>query len=116
MGIVLCVLCIALWLFAAYIIGKISPADVVTVQPFEISAEIGNRTALSGKSASDIVVDILNDAAGHAAQFHGTDYYKYVGAGAQPLSLEQPIKVPIQTSYGIELKGVSVDNLLLLYD
>jgi tetratricopeptide (TPR) repeat protein len=115
-GILLCFLCLALWLFAGYVIGKVSPADVVTVQPFEISTEIGNRTALSGKSASDIVVDILNDAAGHAAQFHGTDYYKYVGAGAQPVSLQQAIKVPIQTSYGIELKGVSIDNLLHLYD
>ncbi len=116
LGLLLCLICLGVWLSVGYVIGKVSPADVVTVQPFEISAEIGNRTALSGKSASDIVVDILNDAASHAAQFHGTDYYKYVGAGAQPVSLQQAIRVPIQTSYGIELKGVSVDNLLHLYD
>jgi hypothetical protein len=113
LGILLCFLCLVL---TGSVIGKVSPADAVTVQPFEISPEIGNRTTLSGKSASDIVVDILNDAAGHAAQFHGTDYYRYVGTGAQPVSLEQAIKVPIQTSYGIELKGVSLDNLLHLYD
>jgi tetratricopeptide (TPR) repeat protein len=58
----------------------------------------------------------LNDAASHAAQFHGTDYYQYVGAGAQPVSLHQAIKVPIQTSYGIELKGISVDSVMNLYD
>jgi hypothetical protein len=59
-------------------------------------------------------VDILNDAASHAAQFHGTDYYKYVGTGAQPVYLHPAIRVPIQTSYGIELKGI--DSVLRLYN
>ncbi|MCU1248271.1 MAG: hypothetical protein JWQ49_1300 [Edaphobacter sp.] len=116
LGMLMIVLCLALWLFSGYVLGKLSPEYMVTVQPFEISPEIGNRTSLSGKSASDIVVDILNDAASHAAQFHGTDYYKYVGTGAQPVSLHQAIKVPIQTSYGIELKGISVDSVLHLYN
>src|ERR1700736_492121 len=83
-GILLVLACVSLWLLSGYILGKISPEYMVTVQPFEISPEIGNRTSLSGKSASDVVVDILNDAASHAAQFHGTDYYRYVGAGSQP--------------------------------
>ena len=95
--------------------GKLFPEYMVTVQPFEISPGIDNRTSLSGKSASDIVVDILNDAASHAAQFHGIGYYKYVGAGAQPVCLHQAIKVPVQTSYGIELKGISVDSVIHLY-
>jgi tetratricopeptide (TPR) repeat protein len=110
------VVCIAFWVSSGYVLGKLSPEYMVTVQPFEISPEIGKSTSLSGKSASDIVVDILNDAASHAEQFHGTDYYNYAGTGAQPVSLHQAIKVPIQTSYGIEVKGISVDNIMHLYD
>src|SRR3954451_17722153 len=97
LGMLIIVLALALWLLGGFVLGKLSPEYMATVQPFEISPEIGKSTSLSGKSASDIVVDILNDAAGHAVQFHGTDYYKYVGTGAQPVSLHQAIKVPIQT-------------------
>jgi hypothetical protein len=117
LGIVVFFLCLALWIFIGYVLGKLSPEYMVTVQPFEVLPEAGNHSSLSGKSASDTVVDILNDAASHAAQFHGTDYYNIdVAAGAQPVSLHQAIRVPIQTSYGIELKGISVDNILHLYD
>ncbi len=41
----------------------------MTVQPFETLPEVANRGSLSGKSASDLVVDIVNDAASHAALF-----------------------------------------------
>ena len=116
LGMLIIVLGIAAWVLSGYVLGKLSPGYMVTVQPFEISPEIGKSTSLSGKSASDIVVDILNDAASHAEQFHGTDYYNYAGTGAQPVSLHQAIKVPIQTSYGIEVKGISVDTVLRLYD
>jgi Flp pilus assembly protein TadD len=117
LGILLVLFCVSLWLLSGYVLGKISPEYMVTVQPFEVSPEIGNRTSLSGKSASDIVVDILNDAASHAAQFHGTDYYSYGGeVKPQPVCLHHAIKVPIQTSYGIELKGISVDSVMHLYD
>jgi tetratricopeptide (TPR) repeat protein len=116
-GILLVLFCLALWLFSGYVLGKLSPEYMVTVQPFEISPAIDKGISLSGKSASDIVVDVLNDAASNAAQFHGTDYYNIdVCAGAQPVSLHQAIKVPIQTSYGIELKGISVDSILHLYE
>jgi hypothetical protein len=110
-------LCAALWLAGGYILSKLSPQYMVTVQPFEILPEIASHSSLSGKSASDIVVDIMNDAASHAAQFHGTDYYKYdLGAAAQPVSLRRAIKIPIQTTYGIELQGISVDKVLNLYN
>jgi hypothetical protein len=73
LGILLFLICLALWLFTGYVLNKIHPEYMVTVQPFEISPEVDNHSSLSGKSASDIAVDILNDAASHAAQFHGTD-------------------------------------------
>jgi hypothetical protein len=116
LSIALGALSFVIWLASGYVLGKLSPQYMVTVEPFEISSEVGNRTSLSGKSASDIVVDIVNDVASHASKFHGIDYYNYVGAGAQPVSLHQAIKIPVQTSYGIELKGISVDSILHLYD
>ena len=67
LGVLLFFLLLVLWLFSGYVLGKLSPEYMVTVQPFEILPEIGNRSSLSGKSASDIVVDIVNDAASHAA-------------------------------------------------
>jgi len=109
-------LCLVLWIVSGYVVGKLSPGYMVTVQPFETLPEVANRGSLSGKSASDLVVDIVNDAASHAALFHGTDYYRYdSGVSAQPVSLRRAIKVPIQTSYGIELQGISVDKVLQLY-
>jgi tetratricopeptide (TPR) repeat protein len=116
LGILVALLGLAVWVGSGFVLGKVFPEYEVTVQPFEISSEIANRPSLSGKSASDIVVDILNDAASHASQFHGTEYYKYDGTGAQPVSLHQQIKIPVQTSYGIAVKGVSVDSVLQLYD
>jgi hypothetical protein len=114
-GILLLPLSLAVVSAVGYVQGIHSPEFVITVQPFEISPESHNQASLSGKSASDIVVDILNDAARHAAKFHGTDYYQYVGAGTQPVCLHEAIKIPTQTSYGIELKGISIDSLLHLY-
>jgi hypothetical protein len=118
LGVLLSLLCVGLFLFSGYVLGKISPEYMVTVQPFEILPESGSPGSLSGKGASDMVVDILNDVANHAAQFHGTDYYRYtvMDGAVQPVSLHQVIKVPAQTSYGIELKGISVDSVLHLYD
>lgn len=117
LGIVVLFLGFAVWSAAGLILGKISPQYMVTVQQFEITPEPGSSgPSLSGKGASDIVLDILNEAASHASQFHGTEYYKYEDTGVQPVSLHQAIKIPVQTSYGIALKGISLDNLLQLYD
>ena len=74
LGIMLFLVCLAVWLLSGYVLGKMFPEYMVTVEPFEVISETGNHSSLSGKSASDMVVDILNDAASHAAQFHGTDF------------------------------------------
>lgn len=95
--------------------GKISQQYMVTVQPFEIPPAIAGHVSLSGKNAADIVVDTLNDASAHASQFHGTEYYRYDNGGTQPVALHQTIKIPVETSYGIELNGISLDSLMGLY-
>jgi tetratricopeptide (TPR) repeat protein len=104
------------WLALGFFLGKVSQQYMVTVQPFEISPAIANHVSISGKNAADIVVDTLNDAATHASQFHGTEYYRYDSTGAQPVALHQAIKIPVQTSYDIELKGISLDSLIRLYN
>ena len=47
---------------------------------------------------------------------HGTEYYRYDSTGAQPVALHQAIKIPVQTSYDIQLSGISLDSLIRLYN
>jgi tetratricopeptide (TPR) repeat protein len=115
-GVVVAILCLGTWLAFGFFLGKVSQEYMVTVQPFEISPAIANHVSISGKNAADIVVDTLNDASTHASQFHGTEYYRYDRTGAQPVALHQAIKIPVQTSYDIELKGISLDSLIRLYN
>jgi tetratricopeptide (TPR) repeat protein len=115
-GVLVAILALGTWLAFGFFLGKASPKYMVTVQPFEISPAIANHVSISGKTAADIVVDTLNDAATHASQFHGTEYYRYDNTGAQPVALHQAIEIPVQTSYDIELKGISLDSLIRLYN
>jgi tetratricopeptide (TPR) repeat protein len=113
---VLAFLGVVTWLAIGFYLGKTSQEYMVTVQPFEIPPAIANHVSLSGKNAADIVVDTLNDAATHASQFHGTEYYRYATAGAQPVALHEAIKIPVQTSYDIQLNGISLDSIIRLYN
>ncbi len=110
------ILVLGIWLAFGFFLGKVSQQYMVTVQPFEISPAIANHVSISGKNAADIVVDTFNDAATHASQFHGTEYYRYDRAGSQPVALHQAIKIPVQTSYDIQLSGISLDSLIRLYN
>src|ERR1700761_1254017 len=65
--VLLAILGVSGWVGAGFVLGKLSPEYMVTVQQFEVSPEIANRFSLSGKNASDIVVDVLNDVATHAS-------------------------------------------------
>jgi tetratricopeptide (TPR) repeat protein len=116
LGILLGLLGFGIWLAIGFALGKLYPARSVTVQQFEISSEIANRGSVSGKTASDIVVDTLNDTASRALAYHGTDYYNWGSTGSQPVALRQSITVPLQASYGIQISGVSLDSLIQLYD
>jgi Flp pilus assembly protein TadD len=93
------------------------PQCVAVVQEFEVSPEAARQLSMSGKSASNIVLDLLNQHAVLGSQFHGADYYLYdAKAGIQPIALEQSIKIPVQSSYGIEVKGVSIDTIVKVYN
>jgi tetratricopeptide (TPR) repeat protein len=116
LGILLFLLLLGIWLAFGFVLGKMFPERAVTVQQFEISSEIADRASVSGKTASDIVVDILNDSAKRASAFHGTDYYHYGLDSSQPLALRTTMIVPLQASYGIVINGISLDSLIQLYD
>lgn len=92
------------------------PQCLAVVQEFEISPEVAKRVSLSGKTAANMVIDILNQHASDGARFHGSEYYTYDAAGAQSIALEQSMKVPVQSSYGIEVKGISIDTIVKVYN
>ncbi|MCU1250423.1 MAG: hypothetical protein JWQ49_3452 [Edaphobacter sp.] len=92
------------------------PEYIVTVQQFEIAPEVATKLSITGKGASDIVIDILNRTATDGSLFEGSDYYRYDQHGAQPVILKGTIKVPVENSYGIEVNGISIDSLFKVYD
>lgn len=92
------------------------PQCLAVVQEFEVSPEVAKRLSMSGKNASNIFVDTLNQHAALGSQFHGAEYYLYDITGTQSIALEQSIKVPVQSSYGIEVKGVSIDTIIKIYN
>ena len=71
LGVLLFFLFLVLWLFSGYALGKLSPEYMVTVQPFEILPEIGNRSSLSGKSGSYLVGSLHYD--GHSFMWADLD-------------------------------------------
>jgi tetratricopeptide (TPR) repeat protein len=115
-GLLVVILGLGTYLAIGSVLGKLSEEYMISVQPFEIPPAIANRVSISGKSAADIVVDTLNDTATHASQFHGTEYYRYYRTAAQPVALRPATEAPVQTSYDIELKGISLDSLIHLYN
>jgi tetratricopeptide (TPR) repeat protein len=108
-------ICVILTMVA--VIARIAfPEYIVTVQQFEIAPELAPRLSLTGKGASDIVIDILNRTATNGSAFKGSDYYLYDRHGAQPVALKGTIRIPVETSYGIDVNGISLDSLVRLYE
>jgi hypothetical protein len=94
----------------------VSPEYIVTVQQFEISPAVSSTLSITGKGASDLVIDFLNRTGTDGSSFEGSDYYLYDRHGTQPVALKGTIRIPVENSYGIEVNGISLDNLRKLYD
>ncbi len=93
----------------------VSPRYIVTVQQFEITPEASKRLGVTGKGAADLVIDRLDRTAMDASSFHGAEYYAYDHHGTQPIALDEGIRVPVQSSYDIEVHGISVDTIVKAY-
>jgi tetratricopeptide (TPR) repeat protein len=89
-----------------------NPEPMIVVQPFEESPDAAKACGMTGKNAEDIFVDRVNELTAEAAAFHGNMYAGKNSLGRLP---EQP-KIPVETAYGISVHGVSVDDLIRLFN
>jgi tetratricopeptide (TPR) repeat protein len=99
-------------LFIAFLVGLVAPRPMIVVQPFEVSDDVQKHLELSGKNAADIFLDRLNALASDGAAFHGNAYSSKAHYGSVP----EMLKIPVQSSFGLELKGISVDAVLAVLD
>jgi tetratricopeptide (TPR) repeat protein len=106
------VVVVGLWLFVSFMLGIFSPRPMVVVQPFEISEEVAKQLHLSGKNAADIFVDRLNSLANDGRAFRGNVY----SSGKHFGRVSEMIKIPVESSFGIEFKGVPVDAVVALFN
>jgi tetratricopeptide (TPR) repeat protein len=88
------------------------PKPMIVVLPFEESTDAAKTCGMTGKNAEDIFVDRLNELTAKAAEYHGNVYASKNSLGKLP---EQP-KIPVETAYGISVHGVSVDDIIRLYN
>jgi hypothetical protein len=96
----------------AKLASLISPHLMIVVQPFEVSDDVSKQLHISGKNASNYFLDELNRLVGNGAAFHGNSYSKrshFRGIRDFP-------KIPVQSSYGIALEGVSIDAVIGAYN
>jgi tetratricopeptide (TPR) repeat protein len=89
-----------------------NPEPMIVVQPFEESTDAAKACGMTGKNAEDIFVDRLNELTAEAAAYHGNLYASKNSLGRLP---EQP-RIPVETAYGISVHGVSVDDVIRLFN
>ncbi len=88
-----------------------SPQAMIVVEPFEISDEASKRLRISGKNATDIFGDRVNEVARDGSIVHGNDY----SSSSHYSQVPEKIKIPVESTYSIELKCISVDDVLRVY-
>ncbi len=92
----------------ALILRFVSPKSQITVSAFQVFTTDPKSSGRSEKALSDMVVDDLHRILEEASQFHGNDYSSSRNFSSIP---DMP-HIPVGTSYGIEIKGISIDQLL----
>jgi tetratricopeptide (TPR) repeat protein len=91
----------------ALILRVASPKTQITVSAFETFAIDQRTNTLSGKVLADLVVDNLHRMLDQAERFSGSAFSSKKTYAPVP---DMP-HIPVETSYGIEIKGVSLDGL-----
>jgi len=104
----LAVLAILCTFMTALILRFASPKSQIIVSAFEIFTTDQKAGTLSGKALADLLVDNLHQILDQASRFSGNTYSSRKTYDPVP---DMP-HIPVETSYGIEIKGMSVDNLL----
>jgi tetratricopeptide (TPR) repeat protein len=103
---------IALLVVCAVIIGLVlrrrEPKTLITVSEFQIFPGDRKSNEQSGKALADLFIDELHRVLEKADRFHGNRFSSSKAFGGVP---DMPY-IPVDTSYGIEIKGVSLDQLV----
>jgi tetratricopeptide (TPR) repeat protein len=86
----------------------VSPHSQVTVSTFEVFPPGQQDSVPAGKVLADFVVDSMHTILEQASTFSGNAYSSKKSYKAIP---DMP-QIPVDTSYGSEIKGVSLDQLL----
>jgi len=92
----------------ALILRVVSPKTQITVSAFEIFIMDPRTNGLSGKALADLVVDNLHRILDQADRYSGNAFSSKKSYASVP---DMP-HIPVETSYGIEIKGMSVDGLV----
>lgn len=99
-------------LLYAKLASLFSPHLMIVVQPFEVSDDVSKQLHISGKNASNYFLDELNRLVSDGAAFRGNSYSSKSHFSGIP---DFP-KIPVQSSYGIALEGVSIDAVIGVYN
>lgn len=97
---------------AALILRYADPRTQIIVSAFQVYGLEADTNSQSGKALSDLVVDSLNDITEEADNFAGDDYSSRTAYNA----VRDLPKIPVNTSYGIEFNGISLDQLFATWD
>jgi hypothetical protein len=89
----------------------VAPRPLIAVDPFEVPAELTKEIGIDGKNAADIFVDQVNETAKAAQAFRGSVFSSKHHYGHVP----NLFRVPVQSSYGLQISGISIDDLISLY-
>ena len=98
---------------AAVVQRVVAPTAQVIVSPFQVSADLAKQLTITGDAISEMVSDDATTITVEGAQFHGLNpgsSGKHFGR--LPLSVE----IPVKTSIPFAIKGISVDDLVQVYD
>jgi hypothetical protein len=112
LAVVLIVAIALIALVVAFAQSRYNPRPMIVVQPFEASADASKSCGMTGKNAEDLFVDRVNELVNDAVAFHGNANSSRDAMGKVP---ELP-QIPIETTYGISVQGISIDNLMNLYN
>jgi len=96
----------------AGILRVVDPVPLMVVGPFEMP-ESKDSAAFTGKTLSNLLVDDLQDIIQDGNHFQGL---KDTSSRKQYGKLPNTPEIPIQTSFGLEIKGISLDQMQSLWN